>query len=99
MTEQTNRPEKRFSTGAISATVWKNQTTNKRTGEPVEFQTVSLQRRYMDKEGKWQTSNSLRSNDLPKASLVLNKAYEYIVLRDASSDSDLEMDEYELQEV
>ena len=83
-----NTPEKKFSTGAISATVWKNNGKSKE-GQDVEFRTVSLQRRYKDKNDQWQTSSSLRLNDLPKASLVLNKAYEYLVLRDASSDQEL----------
>ena len=83
-----NQPEKKFSTGAISATVWKNNGTSKKTGESVEYRTITLQRRYTDKDGKWQTSNSMRVNDLPKASLVLQKAYEYLVLKgQASSDS------------
>ncbi len=84
-----NQPEKKFSTGAISATVWKNNGTSKRTGEPVEFRTVTLQRRYTDKDGNWKTSSNLRINDLPRASLVLQKAYEYLVLKgqDSSSDS------------
>jgi len=82
-----NQPEKKFSTGAISATVWKNAGKNNKTGEPVEFRSVTLQRRYTDKEGKWQTSSNLRINDLPKASLVLQKAYEYLVLKGQGSDS------------
>lgn len=82
-----NQPEKKFSTGAISATVWKNQATSKKTGEAVEFRTVTLQRRYTDKEGKWQTSSNLRITDLPKATLVLQKAYEYLVLKGQGSTS------------
>ena len=82
-----NQPEKKFSTGAISATVWKNNGTSKKTGEPVEFRTITLQRRYTDKEGNWQTSSSLRVNDLPKATLVLEKAYEYLVLKGQGSTS------------
>ncbi len=95
-TENTGKqlPEKKFSTGAISATIWKNDGTSKRTGGPVEFRTVTLQRRYTDKEGNWQTSNSLRLNDLPKASLVLQKAYEYLVLKGQDSPSkESEIDE------
>lgn len=80
-----NMPEKKFSTGAISATVWKNSGTSKKTGEAVEFKTVTLQRRYTDKEGKWQTSSSLKINDLPKANLVLQKAFEYLVLKGQGS--------------
>jgi hypothetical protein len=82
-------PEKKFSTGAICATIWKNNGKNNKTGEPVEFRTIQIDRRYTDKEGNWQTTNSLRLNDLPKAQLVLQKSYEYLVLKgqDSSSDS------------
>ncbi len=80
--EEGNLPEKKFSTGAISATVWKNTGINKKDNGSFEYRTVSLQRRYQDKEGVWKTSNSLRINDLPKASLVLDEAYEYIVLKE-----------------
>ncbi|MBS3135424.1 hypothetical protein J4401_00510 [Candidatus Woesearchaeota archaeon] len=76
-----NIPEKKFSTGVISATVWKNTGKNSK-GEEIEYRTVSLQRRYKDKNNAWQTSGSLRINDLPKATLVLSKAYEFAVLRD-----------------
>lgn len=75
-----NQPEIKFSTGAISATVWKN-TGIKKTGEQTEFRTVALQRKYTDKKGEWQSTSSLRINDLPRAALVLNKAYEYLVLK------------------
>ena len=78
-------PEKKFSTGAICATIWKNDGTNKKTGESVEYRTIQLDRRYKDKEGNWQSTGSLRLNDLPKASLVLQKAYEYLVLRGQDS--------------
>lgn len=79
--EEKTLPEKKFSTGVISATVWNNPVVRK-NGESAEFRTVSLQRRYQDKDGNWQTSSSLRVNDLPKASLVLTKAYEYLVLKE-----------------
>ena len=75
-------PEKKFSTGAVSATIWKNQVISKKTGEQVEFRTIQLDRRYKDKEDNWKSTNSFRINDLPKVSLVVQKAYEYLVLRD-----------------
>ncbi len=74
-----NLPEKRFSAGAISATVWKNAGTSKQ-GEPFEYRTISLQRSFK-KDGAWQNANSLRLNDLPKAALLLNKAFEWLVLK------------------
>jgi hypothetical protein len=90
-----NTPEKKFSTGVISATVWKNNGTSKKDGSQVEFKTITLQRRYADKDGTWKSTNSLRINDLPKASLVLNKAYEYLVMKeqDASPAGEIDIEE------
>lgn len=76
-----NIPEKKFSTGGLTATVWENQGKSKE-GNDVSFRTVSFQRRYMDKNGEWQSTSTLRVNDLPKASLVLQKAYEYLVMKE-----------------
>ena len=82
-----NAPERKFRAGAIAATVWKNQGSDK-NGSPTEYRTVSFERSYMDKEGKWQTTSSLRINDLPRAAVVLTKAYEYLVLRDGTETSE-----------
>lgn len=75
-----NLPEKKFRAGAISATIWRNQITTK-DGQDREIRTVSFQRSYKDKDSdEWKTTSSLRTMDLPKAVVVLNKAYEYLVL-------------------
>ncbi|MBI4983563.1 hypothetical protein HZC32_02865 [Candidatus Woesearchaeota archaeon] len=76
-----NLPEKKFRAGAISATIWLNHG-QRANGEESEYRTVSIERSYTDKEGKWQTSNSLRVADLPKAWVVLQRAYEHIVLNE-----------------
>lgn len=82
--EQKNQPEKKFSTGAISATVWKNVRQNK-DGQQFETRSISLERRYTDNAGQWQSTSSLRLNDLPKAALVLEEAYKYLVLHGQST--------------
>ena len=74
-----NLPEKKFRAGAISATIWQNQGQNQQ-GDAVEYRTISLDRVYKDKDGNWKNTNSLRVNDLPKATLALQKAYEYLVV-------------------
>jgi len=76
---ENNQPEKRFSTGGVIATVWRNQRVS--DGKAFEYNTISLQRRYSDKAGNWQSTNTLRINDLPKAALVLEEAYKYLVMR------------------
>lgn len=74
-----NAPVKAFRSGAIQVTIWENENlTNE--GQVMSYKTVSFERRYKDKNGEWKSTNSLRANDLPKASLLLSKAYEYLVL-------------------
>ena len=73
-----NGPEKKFRAGAISATVWQNAGIS-RDGEATAYRTISLERSYKDKDGKWQSTTSFRVNDLPRAALMLTKAFEYIV--------------------
>ncbi|RLE46099.1 hypothetical protein DRJ22_02775 [Candidatus Woesearchaeota archaeon] len=77
--KESNQPEKRFSSGGIVATVWRNQRSS--DGKAFEYNTVSIQRRYSDKSGNWQSTNTFRINDLPKAALVLEEAYKYLVMR------------------
>ena len=82
-----NMPLKKFRAGAICATVWNNSA--QKDGKPVEFKSVTFERSYLDsKSGLWKKTNTLKIHDLPKASTVLNKAYEYLVLSE-QSDSNL----------
>jgi hypothetical protein len=46
----------------------------------------AVQRVYRDKEGKFKTTNSLYVNDLPKAILVLQKAFDYLTVRHEPED-------------
>ena len=75
-----NMPHKKFIAGAVSATIWQNA--GKKDGREYEYSSLSLERTYKDKDGKWQNTGSLRVTDLPKEVVVLSKAYEYLVLRD-----------------
>ncbi len=75
-----NPPEKKYRAGAVCATVWKNHSA--KDGKDIEYRTVSFERNFQNEKGEWNTSNSLRVNDLPKAVLVLQKAYEYVSLKD-----------------
>jgi hypothetical protein len=74
-------PETKFKAGAIAATVWLNQGVDN-DGKPSSYRTISFERSYLDKEGNWQQTSSLRVGDLPKAILVLTKAYEHLMLKD-----------------
>ena len=78
--ENKKLPEKKFRAGAIAATIWQNEGLRK-DGTPSVFNTISFERGYKDKEGNWKSTSSLRVADIPRAVVVLNKAYEYIVMK------------------
>ena len=64
-----NGPIDKIKIGGVTVDTWKN------SGEHADFFTYSLQRNY--KQGnEWKNTNSLRTQDLPKAILALQKAYE-----------------------
>lgn len=79
------QPEKKYRVGSISATIWLNSRKDKE-GNLSQFRTISFERSYKDKDDEWQSTNSLRVGDLPKARLVLEKAYEYIMLKEHNGD-------------
>ena len=79
-----NAPEKKFKAGAVTATVWKNKTEDDK-----EYSTVSFERSYKDKNGEWQKTSSLRVNDLPKAAMVISKAYEFLAMSEKGAEEEI----------
>ena len=77
--KNTAQPEKSFRQGSCSASIFANEF--KKNGKPVMVPKVSIQRRYRDKDGSWQSTNSYGVNDLPKLALVATKAYDYLTLK------------------
>jgi len=78
-------PEKKFRAGAVCATIWKNDRQSA-TGEAFSYHTVSLERSYKDKAGNWKSAGSMRLQDLPKAALVIQESYRYLVLNGAHAE-------------
>lgn len=79
-----NLPEMKFRAGAICATVWRNTITRK-DGSSADVHSIKFERTYKDKDtDEWKKTSSLRAMDLPKAVVVLNKAYEYLILNGQS---------------
>jgi hypothetical protein len=76
-----NQPEKKFVAGSISATIWKNA--SEKDGKEFSFESITLSRNFKDHSGNWKSTSSMRLNDLPKAEIVLKKAYEYLTFREA----------------
>jgi len=79
--ENGNGVEARFKAGQVEATIWRNSY----DGEKGKFDSysVTLSKSYHDdKSGEWKKTGSLSVNDVPKAVVALQKAFEYMVLRE-----------------
>ncbi len=71
-------PEKRFRCGSIEAAVFVNEI--EKNGAKVKLKKVSIQKRYINADGEWKSTNSYDTNDLPKLKLVVGEAYRYLAL-------------------
>jgi hypothetical protein len=70
------KPEKSFKCGGCEAAVFENEIV--KGGMKIPIKKVSFQKRYKSADGEWKSTGSLDVNEIPKAILVLTKAYEYI---------------------
>ena len=78
-----NRPIKEFRVRNLSLAIWQNGGT--RDGRPITLHSITLNKRYQDQgTGEWKDSSSFFPDDLPRLRLLLDKAYEHILLRDTS---------------
>lgn len=81
-TKQTEKqkPVETFRAGCITASVWAN--IGKIDGKDTTFYNVSLIRGYKDKDGTWKETSTYKQTDIPKAILVMQKAYEYLSMKE-----------------
>ena len=70
------KPEKKFQRGPCSVSIFNNEVA--KNGRTIEIRKAVFQKRYKDNGGAWQTTTALDMNDIPKAKLCLDEAYEYL---------------------
>ena len=83
-----SQPDIIFKHGACNAAVFTKEVT--KGDRTFTSRTVSFQKRYRDKQGEWQSTSYLDVNDLPKAMLVLNKAFDYCTSNGYNQDAEVE---------
>lgn len=88
--ESRNKPVQSYKCGSVQAAVWENEREVNINGKKVmkNFSTVSIERRYTDKDGQWKSTSTFRVNDLPKVALAASKAFEYIILNGKTDEED-----------
>jgi hypothetical protein len=70
-------PVAKFRAGQVSSAVWENEVQMPRG--TVKILKATVQRRYKDKSGIWQSSTSFGRNEIPLAIHCLQKAFEKII--------------------
>ena len=75
MTGQT--PIAKFKAGQVSSALWENEIEVK--GRTVTILKATVQRRYKDQDGNWQSSGSFSRNEIPLAIYCLQKAFDKII--------------------
>ncbi len=87
-----SKPEKKFQAGGVEASVFENEI--QQNGKTVKIKKIAFQKRYKSDQG-WKTTYSLDVNDIPRALLVLSKAYEFLVMStDASVPPEKDLPEF-----
>ena len=74
-----SKPEKVFKAGPVRASIFQNSV--QRQGKEILFPKVVIEVRYRDKAGNWKGTNSLSLNDLPKAILARQQAYQHLMAK------------------
>jgi hypothetical protein len=76
-----NKPVKKISAGqGVSVALWQNEIDV--GGQKRTVLKASIERRYKDRDGNWQSSTSFGRNEIPMAIYCLWKAFEAMVASD-----------------
>jgi hypothetical protein len=69
-------PTKKFNVKDITISVWENEGKTK-DGKTFTSQSLTIQKNYKDREGKWQSGNSFRFDDIPYLVDALGQAFAF----------------------
>ena len=87
--DKENMPLKTFRAGLVRAVVWKNKAEAKDGRPERTFHSVVLERRYKGEDGEWHSTNRFDADrDVPKAVVCLQKAFEFVAMREKEQNGD-----------
>jgi len=80
------RPVKEFRAGPVKIAIWQND--GEQNGQHVVRHSVRIGKRYFDRQqNAWLDSDYFFVNDLPRLRLLVEKAFEFIALKESDPDS------------
>ncbi len=72
-----DKPLWHFHAGSVRASIWENE--RDINGKTFTVRDLTFSKRYRDVNGEYKNTTKYSANDIPKAMLVLQKAYEQMV--------------------
>jgi len=78
--QESRKPEKKFRSGGVSATIWKNDYVV--DGQARISHSTTIEKSYKDKADAWQTTNSFNINDLSDVAVVAEESRKYLRLKE-----------------
>ena len=94
---ENNKPIKSFKAGAIRASIFANAQQNVYAKNQPAHRIV-LDRRYKDRDGNWKSTNGFSKTELPTAIVVMQKAYEYLAMKEEDTAENGRLPEDEIYE-
>jgi hypothetical protein len=79
MSSDYTRPEREFRVGAVRVSIWANPR-HGADGTTWTSHRIAMDRGYKDHDGNWKKTDTLETDDIPKAILALKRAYEYLTM-------------------
>ncbi|MCA9441391.1 MAG: hypothetical protein KC964_11325 [Candidatus Omnitrophica bacterium] len=73
-----NRPIWQTQIGGFRASIWENERQIK--DRTVRVKELSFSKVFRNQQGEWKSTTRYQANEIPKAILALEKAYEYLAL-------------------
>ena len=82
MTQEKTKPVKAFrsTTGSIELSIWKNESC--KDGQTVIRHSVKVEKQYKNGE-EWQKTDYFFPDELPKLKSLLQKAYDFIMVKES----------------
>lgn len=72
--QENKKPTKTYKAGLLDLSLWENE------GKEGIMKSFTFQRSYQDTEGKWNHTQSIKTTDIPKLIVLLQKAYSEMIL-------------------
>ena len=86
MSQQNNKPIKKFRINNISAAVFRNEI--EKDEQTFTMYSVQIQKQFRRDDGSWQLTNTYFPDDLPKLQLLAAKSFEFVSLQETQDNEE-----------